>query len=245
MQSVFDASARASWASLHATAWAKRLQLDERQTRKVVAAQETLERQSRPTQKAVNARVGAERARLRSRRSNTNKVAASDIVMAGIVDELSAIANGSLVEDAHFILTSVKNAAEALSGLINSAELRSGIANSHLWCELLARAVEKVESSIQEPFSIALNEYLTSQEGRTMEKVIGENLMNRLTPVLDSKATESSHSDLSSSVRVAATFICPAPESHQLVTDECFIPLARTLLNGQDFALPMAALDLH
>lgn len=246
MQSVHDPRARAAWSALHTSTWTRRLQLDDRQTHRVDATQDVVDRQSRPTQRAIMANVRATRARSRSRNSATNRVAASDFVLAGIIEELARVSGGALVIEARSILDAIKGVAESITASVTSAELRSGIAASHLWCELLARSIQSVTSSDQkDPFSRTFTAYFDSLEGRTMEAVVRTNVLDTLASHLDSNTATSDRAQLKDSIRIAASFICPAPESHQTVSEQCFTPLAQQLLKSQQFQLPVDVLRAY
>lgn len=245
MDSVSDAEARAAWARLHLGAWSKRLQMDQRQTRKVLSTEETIQRQSRPTQRALKANAGAISVRSKSRNSNVNKVAASDFVMVGIVDALASQPSGSAVSNARYILDSVEAIARTMKGLIPNRKVRAGVANSHLWCGVLAETVKDIESRHSaDPFRASFDRYFRSAAGLTMDDIVRENLTKQLAPVLDNKLSTSMHPDLATSIRIAASFICAAPEGHPEVKEACLIPLAKDFLSGQDFVFPIEILDL-
>lgn len=245
MESVFDPRARAAWARLHVGAWSKRLQMDQRQTRKVLSTEETIRKQSRPTQRAVKANVGATSARRRSRTSNVNKVAASDFVMVGIVERLASQASSPVVSDARYILDSIEAIARTMKDLIPDPRVRSGVANSHLWCGTLAETVEDVvdRRSIA-PFRASFERYFRSAGGLTMDNLIRENLTRQLAPILDDHLPTSSHPGLATSIRIAASFICAAPEDHTAVKDMCLVPLTQEILPDQEFIFPIEILSL-
>lgn len=244
MQSVDDPRARRAWASLHERAWRTRTTLDASQTQRVLQTQQTLDRQKRHTQRAVAANAGALRRRERSRHSNVNVVAASDFLMAGIVEELARAPQSATVLGAKEVLGLIAQSGQALKSRISDAQVRSGVAASHLWCALAAQSAETLANNPSATsFSQSSGIYFASVAGKTMNAEIVHSVTNSLAPSLDSCIARYSAAEMLDATRIAASFICPAPERHDAVREECFLPLANSLLTGAAFKLPISVIQ--
>lgn len=237
VQLVVDLQARSVWRDRHLREWNERLQRDSAQT-------ETIKQRARvaeygATKKIRDRLAAAERKRDRSRYSGVNITTCSDRLMVSIVEWLAVFGKSDIAYKAtcRILEEGVARAGENLVAYgksQSSHKHKVRIAESHLWCSLLSIPLDRAKGNSQSApiFDTATVETLimtrTTEDDREPIKAAVSFIIDICTTVLATMNLR----ERERVFRIAASFICPDPEHHGKVRDECLIPLVPSASSG-------------
>ena len=251
VQLVVDSQARSVWRDRHLREWNEKLQQDSAQT-------ETVKQRARvaeygATKKIRDSLAAAERKRDRSRYSGVNITICSDRLMVSIIEWLAVFNESDIAYRAtrSILEEGVVKAGEGLVAYGKSQstyERKVRIAESHLWCSLLSIPLDHAKGASQAApiFDTDAVETLimtgTTEDDREPIRAAISFIIGICTTVLATMNLR----EREQVFRIAASFICPAPERHGKVRDKCLIPLVPSestgLISNDELAFALDAI---
>lgn len=228
------------WIRKRTEAWDKRTEMIAAQQR-VVAKRRAVLNHSTPARRASKAAELATSERLLGQRVAASKGPATDYLDALLVRQLSGESrSGERANIAQLLEVQSAPVVEALRSdpslpASERAAFMSGIAGSHLWCGLLAAQATALRlGDLDSRDALAL--FFSSREGLSFDEpgdiseavIAAWGVQRKMIQPLFSTQAEFIYA-----LRIAAVFICPAPEHHSFVLEHAAFPLITEVLFDQ------------
>ncbi|MCD7100729.1 hypothetical protein [Pseudoclavibacter sp. 13-3] len=202
--------------------------MDSRQTRRIAVCSSAASAPGLRGRKTVHkALKSAHSRRSRSRRAVASAEPASDLLLSESIRYLSRLdhRNARTLTATHRILEEgVKPSGALLRHNYLIDNQKNAIRQSHIWCTLLLPSDDSTLNT--EEASDLLPEMSTSADTASIKAQVYKAL-SPIREVTLSLSAELSPDEIHQALRVAALFICPAPERHHRLRAESFLPLAR------------------
>lgn len=225
-------SGRELWVSKRVVAWEKRVGMISKQRDVVAKRRRALDHATPRGVAGKTVALAKSENRLRvTLRASAEK--ASDYVETLLVRSLVGPEQQFKRDQIKELLTihsqPVRDALRETSG-VKAADIdafMSGVASSHLWCGLLAAEAHGLHLTALDARSAA-SSFFDSPEGRSFDGI--EVLLDAVAASWRAREEQvtrlfDSQDALSDSSRIAAMFICPAPEAHRFLLERATLPL--------------------
>lgn len=222
---------RALWVNKRVAAWEKRVAMLSKQRGVVAKRQSALERATPRgvTGKTVALAKSENRLRITLRASAEK---ASDYVETLLVRSLVGPERRSERDQIKELLIVHQPVRETLraTAAVSAADhdaFMSGIASSHLWCGLLAAEAQDLHLDGLDARSAA-SSFFETPEGSSFDNI--DALLDAVAVAWQEREDAiarqfNSQDELTSATRIAAMFICPAPEAHDFLLERAVLPV--------------------
>lgn len=226
-----DESARELWGASRKNRWRRREAIDRERLASVARTKATLARSNPKRNKSAVARYHSSLRSLAQKRSSIEaQAAASDIITFRAIEELSKVEHTDRMERVRTVLETLGGALTTLlesgSADWHDAAYRSGFAGSHVWCATLTA----IANAPSDEARVAMDEAMR-QDVHVVQ--MDEAVFTAVTNSIDRTRTAAGAPDIESLqevLRIAALFICPAPEGHQSLVQNGLTALSEDLL---------------
>lgn len=232
-------SGRELWVNRRVAAWEKRVAMLSKQRSVVAKRQSALERATPRGVTGKTVALARSENRLRiTLRASAEK--ASDYVESLLVRSLVGSERRSQrdqIEELLIVHQPVRDALRATAGVsaADNDAFMSGIASSHLWCGLLAAEARDLQLEGLDARSAA-SSFFATPEGNSFDNI--DALLDAVAAAWREREVAilrlfDSQDELTSSARIAAMFICPAPEAHDFLLERAVLPIVDRYANDE------------
>ncbi|MEV7610943.1 hypothetical protein AB0N61_15765 [Microbacterium sp. NPDC089320] len=233
-----EGSGRQLWTDKRVAAWEKRIAMIAKQRGVVSRRRSAVERATPRGLAAKEQALAKSENRLQvTLRASSEK--ATDYVESLLVRFLVGSERRHMREQIRYLLEVHSGPVLAVlrsrlrPGSAESDAFLSGVADSHLWCGLLAAAAATLKLDELNARDAA-NAFFSTPAGLSFDDIdaISETVAETWSEHEGSVVRLfNSQDELTRCARIAAMFICPAPESHGFVLDHAVLPLVQDLLS--------------